>query len=156
MAWRHPGAVIEQSPISLPLAFQIRRGVARLLDSLGYAAYSEFTLNNGRRADLVAVNPRGRILIVEIKSCRADFVGDRKWQDYVEYCDGFYFAVEAGFPAPILPAETGLIIADGHGGSIVREAPETPVNSNRRRAMILDLALAASRRLQRLEDPELD
>ena len=138
------------------MALQIRRGVARLLDSLGYAAFSEFTLNNGRRADVVALNPRGRILIVEIKSCRADFVGDRKWQDYIEYCDGFYLAVEAGFPTPILPTQAGLIIADGHGGSIVREAPETPVNPNRRRSMILDLALAASRRLHRLEDPDLD
>ena len=125
------------------------------MDEMGYAAVPEFSLNNGRRADLMAVNPKGRIVIVEIKSGRADFVGDRKWQEYIEYCDRFYFAVEPGFPATIIPVEVGLIVADAHGGSILREAPETPLNPNRRRTLILDLALAASRRLRRLEEGEL-
>ncbi len=134
---------------------RIRRGVMRLMDSLGYASVGEFALGNGMRADVLGINGQGRIVIVEIKSGRADFLGDCKWQAYMEYCDRFYFAVEPGFPAEILPQDAGLIIADAHGGSVSREAPEALLNGNRRRSLILDLALTASRRLARLDDSEV-
>jgi len=121
------------------------------MDAMGYAAVSELSLGNGRRADILAVNSRARIIIVEIKSGRADFLTDNKWREYVDYCDYFYFAVDNEFPVDLLPIDTGLIVADRHGGSILREAVELPVNSNRRRSLILDLAMTAGRRLQRLE-----
>ena len=50
--------------------------------------------------------------VVEIKSCRPDFMCDRKWQDYLGYCDRFYFAVDSDFPYDLLPADEGLILAD--------------------------------------------
>ena len=58
----------------------IARGTARLLRSLGFACLSELSLPSGRRADLVAVNARGEIWIVEIKSLAEDLRADRKWQ----------------------------------------------------------------------------
>src|SRR5437588_703524 len=48
-------------------ALAIARGTARLLRSLGFSCISELPLPSGRRADLVALNERGEIWIVEIK-----------------------------------------------------------------------------------------
>src|SRR5205085_12518027 len=49
-------------------ALAVARGTARLLRSLGFSCISELPLPSGRRADLVALNERGEIWIVEIKS----------------------------------------------------------------------------------------
>ena len=48
-------------------ALAIARGTARLLRSLGFSCISELPLPSGRRADLVALNEKGEIWIVEIK-----------------------------------------------------------------------------------------
>jgi hypothetical protein len=136
-------------------AARILRGATRLLEGLGYAAIAEYTLGNGRRADILAIDGAGQVTIVEIKSSRADFAADRKWRDYLEFCDRFYFAVEPDFPLGLLPEEVGLICADAHGGSIRREGALQPINGNRRRSLILGVALTASRRLARVADPEL-
>ncbi len=63
--------------------------------------------------------------------------------------------MEPDFPLGLLPEEVGLICADAHGGSIRREGTLPPINGNRRRSLILGVALAASRRLARIADPEL-
>ena len=63
-------------------ALAIARGTARLLRSLGFSCISELPLPSGRRADLVALNERGEIWIVEIKSSIEDLRADQKWQDY--------------------------------------------------------------------------
>ncbi|HKT54606.1 MAG TPA: DNA repair putative endonuclease MmcB, partial [Caulobacteraceae bacterium] len=47
---------------------QVTRGAARLLLDLGHAPLAEVGLPNGRRADLMALGPRGEITIVEVKS----------------------------------------------------------------------------------------
>ena len=49
-------------------ALAIARGTARLLRSLGFSCVSELQLPSGRRVDLVALNQKGEIWIVEIKS----------------------------------------------------------------------------------------
>ena len=137
-------------PADNPLiAADIARGVMRLFGDLGYAALQEFPLRVKRRADIVALNDAGEIAIVEIKSCRADFRADQKWPEYLDFCDRFFFAVAPSFPQAILPAECGLIVADRHGGAILRESAATPLNGNRRRAQILQIALTASQRLAR-------
>lgn len=132
-------------------AAQLCRGVTALFAELGFAALGELVLPNGRRADLAAIDDQGQIVIVEIKSCRADFRTDRKWQDYLEFCDRFFFAVPPDFPQEILPAECGLILADGHGAAIIRPAPATLLHGARRRAQILRIAQAACRRLMRID-----
>jgi hypothetical protein len=62
------------------------------------------------------------VLIVEVKSCAADFRGDRKWRDYAACCDRLYFAIAEPTPAALMPLEAGLIVADPYGAEIVREA----------------------------------
>ena len=135
-------------------AFAICRGVARLLKTLGFAAVGEVTLANGRRADVVGLSAHGDIWIVEIKSSIEDFRSDHKWPEYREFCDRLLFAVAPEFPSDILPADTGLIIADRYGGEVLRPAPEHKLAGARRRAMTLRVARAAALRLQAAIDPE--
>lgn len=127
-------------------AAEIARGVLRLMHHRGLAGLTELTLANGRRADVAALDPAGGIEIVEIKSSVADYRSDYKWQDYRPFCDRFYFAVSARFPAELIPAECGLIIADGFGGAIIREPTADKLNAARRKAVTLRFARLAARR----------
>ena len=124
----------------------VTRGAFRLLEALGYAALPEVTLPNGRRADLMALGPKGEIFIVEVKSGIEDFRTDQKWHEYQPYCDAFAFAVAPEFPREILPQEPGLIVADGFGGAVLREAPVTPLAGARRKALTLAFARLAALR----------
>jgi len=134
-------------------AAAIGRGTHRLLRSLGFNCLPEVVLRSGRRADLVAVNARGIIWIVEIKSSVADFRADHKWQDYQYHCDGLLFATSPAVPEVIFPPDAGLIVADPYGGSLIRPAPACPLPSATRREMLLRFALTAADRLHRLTDP---
>ena len=126
----------------------VTRGAARLLTALDYAPVAEVCLPNGRRADLMALGPKGEIVIVEVKSGPEDYLADRKWGEYLPYCDAFYFAIAPEFPRQLLPEEPGLIVADGFGGAIIRETQATPLVPARRKALTLAFArLAAMRAL---------
>ena len=118
----------------------VTRGAARLLVDLGYAPLAEVTLPNGRRADLMALSPKGELAIIEVKSGIEDYRVDRKWHEYGPFCDAFFFAVAPEFPQDILPDEPGLIVADGFGGAVVRDAPATPLAPARRKALTLAFA----------------
>lgn len=137
-----------------PAAFDIGRGVARLLRAHGMAAVTEVSLANGRRADVAAVAQSGEIWIVEIKSSIEDFRADQKWPEYRDFCDRLFFAVAPGFPREILPPDTGLIIADRYGGEILRDAPEHRLAGARRKAMTLRMVHTSAFRLQAAIDPE--
>ncbi|HXQ47595.1 MAG TPA: DNA repair putative endonuclease MmcB [Caulobacteraceae bacterium] len=126
----------------------VTRGAARLFLALGYAPLAEVSLPNGRRADLMAIGPRGEIAIAEVKSGLEDYRADRKWAEYAPFCDAFYFAVDADFPRHVLPEGPGLIVADGFGGAVIIEAPVAPLAAARRKALTLAFArLAAARAL---------
>jgi hypothetical protein len=134
-------------------ALAVARGVRRLLRTRGFSTVTELPLTDGRRADVVALNGDGALLIVEIKSSVADFRADNKWRDYAAHCDRLYFAIPEDMPAEIMPPEAGLIIADKFGAEIVRETETKTVAPATRRAMLLRFALAAADRLHRLADP---
>jgi hypothetical protein len=48
----------------------VARGICRLLARNDIWALTEMPLRNGRRADLMGIDPKGRIVIVEIKTAR--------------------------------------------------------------------------------------
>ncbi len=131
----------------------IGRGVRRLWRALGYATLSELTLADGRRADIVALGADTSLHIIEVKSSLADFRADQKWPDYLRHCDRFYFAVPVDLPSALMPADTGLIVADSYGAAILREAPEARLNAGTRRALLLRFAQAAALRLHDIQDP---
>jgi hypothetical protein len=135
-------------------ALAIARGTARLLRSLGFSCISELPLPSGRRADLVALNERGEIWIVEIKSSIEDLRADQKWQDYRAHCDRLFFAFTQDLPCEIFPKETGLIVADAYGAHMHCEAPEHRLPAPTRKSMMLRFAMAAAQRINRLIDPQ--
>ena len=134
---------------------RLARGVARGLRSLNFACVEEMTLATGLRVDLMALGPKGEIWVIECKSSRADFRADRKWQGYLDYCDRFFWAVDAEFPTDLLPDETGLIIADAYWAEVVRMAPQTPLAGARRKAVVQKFARDAALRLQSCRDLRL-
>jgi hypothetical protein len=152
----HSDRAAGEAPLAAcTIAAGIWRGAARCLIDADHAVLAELPLGNGRRADLVAVDRAATITIVEVKSGRADFLADRKWQGYLGFCDRFYFAVDRDFPAALLPAGEGLIVADRFAGAIVRDAPLRPLGAARRKAMLLRFARLAAVRLHGLLDPAI-
>jgi hypothetical protein len=135
-------------------ALAIARGTARLLWSLGFSCISELPLPSGRRADLVALNERGEIWIVEIKSSVEDLRADQKWQDYRAHCDRLFFAFTQDLPCEIFPEQTGLIVADAYGAHMHCEAPEHRLPAPTRKLMTVRFAMAAAQRINRLIDPQ--
>ena len=135
-------------------ALAITRGTTRLLRSLGFSCVSELSLPSGRRADLVALNERGDVWIVEIKSSIEDLRADQKWPDYRAHCDRLFFAFTQDLPCEIFPGETGLIVADAYGAHIHCDAPEHRLPAATRKSMMLRFAMTAAHRLNRLHDPQ--
>jgi hypothetical protein len=149
------GAVIDPRP---DITRAVTRGAARWLRQAGFVAVEEMVLASGRRADLVALAPDDAIWIIEVKSGLEDYRSDHKWSDYGAYCDAFVFAVSPAFPLDVLDGEpgasaAGLILADAHGGDLIRPPQRTPLAPARRRAMTLAFARLASARLMALRDP---
>ena len=134
-------------------AREVVRGTRRLLRARSIATVTELVLADGRRADIVGLGPDGSVTIVEVKSCVADFRADRKWTFYQAFCDRLFFAIPVSMPAAIMPDEAGLIVADGYGADIVREAFEQKLAGATRRAMMIRFAQAAADRLHALGDP---
>jgi hypothetical protein len=123
-------------------------------------AICEMPLPNGRRADLMAIDGKGGLTIVEIKVARSDLIGDGKWRDYLDYCDRFYWAVPPALVSILeheryLPGEAGLIVADRYDAAIARAAVDRPLAPARRKAELLRFARRAARRLSAQIDPSL-
>jgi hypothetical protein len=134
--------------------------VTRLFCRQDQFAICEMPLPNGRRADLMAIDPKGGLTIVEIKVAKSDLIGDGKWLDYLDYCDRFFWAVPPNLARILdevryLPAEAGLIVADRYDAAIVREATHRPLAPARRKAELLHFARRAARRLSAQVDPSL-
>ncbi len=144
-----------------PGAQDVARGVTRMFFRQDLFALCEVPLPNGRRADMMAIDARGQLTIVEIKVSRADLLGDQKWTEYLDCCDRFYWAVPEGFElAPFesgtfLPDLCGLIVADRYDAAVVREAPLRTLPAARRKAETLRFARRAARRLIGDLDPGL-
>ncbi len=146
---------IPLSPVIPAPGVILARGVCRAFAALGYATLVEVPLANGRRADVMAIDAGGTIAIVEVKSSVADFRADAKWGDYREFCDALYFAVPEDFPQELIGESCGLIVADGFGAAILRDAPVIALAAARRKAVTLRFAKLAAARLRRLIDPGL-
>lgn len=142
------------------VAADVVRGVCRMLLRHDIVAIAEVPLDGGRRADLMAIDAKGGLIIVEVKVSRADLLGDCKWTDYLGHCDRFYWAVPAGFDASpldgeaFLPDRSGVIVADRYDAAIVREAATVAMPAPSRKRCTVALARRAARRVIGLVDPD--
>ena len=141
-------------------AAAVARGICRLFARNDIWCLPEMPLRNGRRADLMGIDAKGHLIIVEIKVARGDLLGDAKWHEYLDYCDRFYWGLaphldracieEPGFR----PERCGLIVADGYDAEILRPAAMVPLAAARRKVETERLARAALRRQLTLTDPQ--
>lgn len=123
------------------------------MQGLDFVSVEELVPTAGLRVDLMALGPKGEVWVIECKSGRMDYVTDRKWQGYLEWCDRFFWAVDADFPTDLLPDRSGLILADAYDAEIIRMGPLSPLAPARRKMMVQKFARQAALRLQGLRDP---
>ncbi len=133
----------------------LARGVCRHLLGHGFCTVEELVPTSGLRVDVMALGAKGEIWVIECKSGRADFRADGKWAGYLDWCDRFFWAVDEAFPTEILPADTGLIIADGHDAEILRMGPEQRLAGARRKVVTRKFARHAALRWQDARDAGL-
>lgn len=137
----------------------VARGISRLFARNDIWCIAEMPLRNGRRADLMGIDPKGRIVIVEIKVARADLLGDGKWPDYLDFCDRFFWGLPPELDRSCLdgedfmPGKCGVIVADGYDAEILRPAPLDPLAAARRKVEVERLARTALRRHLAALDP---
>jgi len=130
----------------------VARGIARMFARNDIWCLAEMPLRNNRRADLMGIDAKGHVIIVEIKVARSDLLGDSKWPDYLDHCDRFYWGVPPDLNrTPLdgegyLPDSCGVIVADGYDAEILRPAPLLPLAAARRKVEVERLARAALRR----------
>lgn len=150
-----PGHGSWQDGRQSPVARMVQKGVLRHFAALGLAGLTEFSLSSGRRADILALDGKGEVVIVEIKSSVQDFRTDAKWPDYRAFCDRLLFAVPMDFPLSILPEEAGLLVADAYGAQMLRDGPRHPLAPATRKALTLRFARTAAQRLCTMQDPDM-
>ena len=96
-----------------PATLELRALARERMRALGYAyVATEFSPSNtGLRFDVVGVAKYTRqVRVYEVKSSRADFLADRKWERYLPYCTHFAFVAPAGAIFRWeLPREIGLV-----------------------------------------------
>ena len=133
----------------------LARGVCRHLATHDFASIEEFSPERGKRVDVAALGRKGEIWVIECKSSRADFQSDAKWQGYLDWCDRYFWAVDAAFPLEVLPDGTGIMIADAYAAEIIRMPEARRLPAARRSALIRKFARDAARRLQWIRDPQV-
>jgi len=140
-------------------AAAVARGIGRLFARNDIWTLPEVPLVGGRRTDLMGVDARGQVIIVEIKVARADLMGDGKWTDYLDHCDRFYWGLSPELDRQcletdgFLPDRCGVIVADSYDAEILRPAPLLKLPAARRRVEVERLARCALRRRQVEVDP---
>ena len=127
---------------------RITDAIARSYYSQGDGVLREFRLKVRRRVDLITMTNKGLITIIEIKSSPEDFRSDKKWGEYIEWADRFYFGVGDNFPIDILPKEHGIIITDGFDCHEARPSSVNSLNGSRRNTLVRNMAKMSMRRIE--------
>ena len=127
---------------------RITDAIARSYYGQGDGVLREFRLKVRRRVDLITITDKGLITIIEIKSSPEDFRSDKKWGEYIEWADRFYFGVGDNFPIDILPKEHGIIKTDGFDCHEARPSPVNKLNGSRRNTLVRNMAKASMRRIE--------
>jgi hypothetical protein len=99
------------------------------------------------RADVIAVNMKQEIVIVETKSSIADFKNDKKWQNYRNYCNKFFFAMPASVYEKVkhlIPKDVGTFVITNGYYSIKGRTQIRPIDANVKLDVITRIAFRGS------------
>lgn len=91
----------------------------------GYSCFLELGLSSwgARRADMLGLNLRQKIVVAEVKSSPRDYKTDTKWREYLNFCDRFYFIM---CPATLEKLKPRLKIdLKGTGAGVMVLNPDT-------------------------------
>ena len=114
----------------------------------GFAIHVEVGLARGAslRADLLCLNFKKKIVVIEVKSCYSDFSTDSKWPRMLSLCDQLVFVMpqsvwESGKVKP--GRGVGILILDektGHLRSVQRAVTQEIIDEETRDYLILKMA----------------
>lgn len=122
---------------------------------IGFSCFNELGLVawGRRRADMIGVRLSGELVLVEVKSSVADWKADKKYLDYLPFCNKFYWCMtedvfkklepmlvalnkEHGLGALLLSPRTGRLYAK-------LKAVRRSVSGKNRKAIVIRMAWRA-------------
>jgi len=125
----------------------------RFFSNQGYKVLTEFALPNKKRVDIIAINIKKQIVIVEVKSNQKKFKIDKKWKKYLNYCNYFYFSFNKYEKKIKLSKNIGIIQTNKTNAEIKKNASYTKMTKEEKNNLILNFALSAASKFHRLVDP---
>ena len=122
----------------------ILQNTMRFLSNKGYQVISEFALPNKKRVDLIALNLKKDILIVEVKSNIKNLKNDKKWRKYLKYCNFFFFSFDNCQEVKNIKKNIGVIMANNKKTEIIKKPKYNKINLKKKNIIILKFALSAA------------
>jgi hypothetical protein len=135
------------------LSRKISQKTMQFLSSKGYKVLSEFALPNKKRVDIIAINSKKEIIIVEVKSKKSEVKTDKKWKNYLNYCNYFYFACNDKLKDLNLSKNIGVIQNNSKSIKITKKSKYKKLSENKKNKLIFKIALSAASKFHRLIDP---
>ena len=135
------------------LSREIVQKTMQLLSSKGYKVLSEFALPNKKRVDVIGLNLKKEIIIVEVKSKVNGVKIDKKWKAYLNYCNYFYFACDEKLKNINISQKIGFIQNSSNEIKIIKKPKYKKIPEKRKNKLIFKLALSAASKFHRLIDP---
>ena len=136
------------------LSREILQKTMQFLSLKGYKVLSEFALPNKKRVDIIAINLKKKIIIVEVKSNKKNLKYDKKWKNYLNYCNYFYFACNDKLKDFDFSENIGVIQNNSNNIRIIRKSKYKKLSENKKKQLIFKIALSATSKFHRLIDPE--
>ena len=135
------------------LSRKILQNTMRFLSAKGYRVLSEFALPNKKRVDIIGINLKKEIVIVEVKSNKNGIKLDKKWKNYLNYCNYFYFACSEKLNLNF-SENIGIIRNNCNKIEITKEPKYKKLPENKKNKLIFKISLSAISKFHRLIDPE--
>ena len=135
---------------------EIMQKTMRFLSLKGYFVLSEFALPNKKRVDIIAINLKKEIIIVEVKPSERAIKIDKKWFNYLNYCNYFYFACNDKLEDFNFSKNVGVIQNSSTKIKIIKTAKYKKISKEEKNNLIFKIALSASSKFHRLIDPKFN
>lgn len=118
----------------------------------GYSCFLELGLNSwGKlRGDVLAINLRGHLVIAEIKSSKADYLNDLKWQQYLPFSNQLVFvftpnvftSIKQEIIEKVKPLGVGVLVLDERTGYLRSVVPAKNRVMKKKTKRLLTLRMA--------------
>ena len=133
---------------------KILQKTMQFLVSKGYKIITEFALPNKKRVDIIGINSKKKIIIVEVKSNKNNFKNDIKWKKYLKYCNYFYFSCNEEMKNVNFSKKIGIILYNSKEIKIFKNAKYKKLSKITKNKIIYNFALSAASKFHRLIDPK--